>query len=803
MTDLPTYRDPDRPIEERVDDLLGRMTLDEKLAQLGGVWSTDLLADHGGDTAPIDGDGSGVAADLAADRIPDGIGQVTRVAGSTTLTPRQVARATNAIQRWLVSETRLGIPAVVHEEALAGLCGRDAVQFPQAIALAATWDSELVEQVARHTGAQLRAVGASQALAPVLDVARDPRWGRVEETYGEDPYLVGAIGSAYVRGLQSPSVTGSGASTGSGSGTGSEGGAVRGAVATGKHFLGYGTSDGGLNHGPVQLGPRELREVYAEPFAAAIRDAGLGSVMTSYASVDGLAPTASRALLTDLLRDELGFTGTVVADYFAVDLLRSHHRVATNPEVAAAKAVLAGCDVELPVLDAYRRLPPLVEAGVVPEGVVDLAVRRVLRQKFELGLFESPYVDPGAVDRVFADPSGRDLALRAAGESIVLLTNSGVVPVDPGAVSTIAVIGPTADDARLLQGDYHYPAHVEILGEEALGGGSERLLPRTVTPLAGLSAALGELEVEVVHARGCEVSGEDRSGISDAVRAAEGADVAIVCLGGRSGLTLDATVGELRDATDLALTGVQLELLRAVHATGTPTVAVVVSGRVHTLAEVEQHSDALLMAWVPGIEGGTALAEVLLGAVSPSGRLPISLPRHVGQVPVHHGHRAGGGRSQFWGDYTDSPSTPLHPFGYGLSTTTFSYGEPEVALGSTSQPSTVSIEVTNTGPRDGDEVVQLYVRDEVASVARPDRQLVGFARVPLAAGQARRVTFEVHPSRLAYFDEAMDLVCEPGVFAFEVGGHAGAPAATVSVELDGPITGHRQRDVVATTHALH
>ena len=795
MTDLPTYRDPDRPIEERVDDLLGRMTLDEKLAQLGGVWSTDLLADHGEGTAPIDGDGSGVAADRAAERIPDGIGQVTRVAGSTTLTPREVARATNAVQGWLVAETRLGVPAVVHEEALAGLCGRGAVQFPQAIGLAATWDPELVEQVARHAGAQLRAVGASQALAPVLDVARDPRWGRVEETYGEDPYLVGAIGSAYVRGLQSPSVTGSDP----GSGTDP----VRGVVATGKHFLGYGASDGGLNHGPVQLGPRELREVYAEPFAAAIRDAGLGSVMTSYASVDGLAPTASRALLTDLLRDELGLTGTVVADYFAVDLLQSHHRVATNPEVAAAKAVLAGCDVELPVLDAYRRLPPLVQAGVVPEGAVDLAVRRVLRQKFELGLFESPYVDPGAVDGVFADPSGRELALRAARESIVLLTNSGVVPIDPGAVSTIALIGPTADDPRLLEGDYHYPAHVEILGEEALGGGSERLLPQIVTPLAGLRAALGELQVDVVHARGCEVSGEDRSGISDAVRAAEGADVAIVCLGGRSGLTVDATVGELRDATDLGLTGMQSELLRAVHATGTPTVAVVVSGRVHTLAEVERHSDALLMAWVPGVEGGTALAEVLLGAVAPSGRLPISLPRHVGQVPVPHGHRAGGGRSQFWGDYTDSPAAPLHPFGHGLSTTTFSYGEPDVGVGSTSQPSTVSIEVTNTGPRDGDEVVQLYVRDEVASVARPDRQLVGFARVPLAAGQARRVTFEVHPSRLAYFDEAMDLVCEPGVFTFEIGGHAGAPAATVSVELDGPITGHRQRDVVPTTHTLH
>ena len=774
--------------DPRVEELLARMTLDEKLAQLGCVWSTRLFVDDD------------FSAEAAAAVVPHGTGQVTRIAASTGLRPAGLARAANRIQHWLVTETRLGIPALVHEESTAGFCARDAVQFPQAIGLASSWNRELLEAVATHIRGEMVAVGARQSLAPVLDIARDPRWGRLEETYGEDPVLCGELGAAYVRGLQNTTAD-------------DRSGLADAVVATGKHFLGYGLADGGLNHGPVQMGPRELREVFAEPFAAAVRDAGLASVMNSYSSVDGIPCAGSRSMLTDLLRGELGFHGTVVADYFAVDLLRTHHRVAPTKAVAGARALLAGMDVELPATDCFGELAPLVEAGVVPVELVDLAVRRVLHQKFELGLFEYPYVEESTAAQAFGTPQGRALARRAAQQSIVLLTNDGILPVridDPARpVRRIAVLGPTADDVRLLQGDYHYPAHLEIIYGEAAAG-SDLLpaaggafapgpyFPDTVTPLAGLRAALLDTDVELTHHTGCAVTGSDRTGIEPAARLAAEADMAVVCLGGRSGLTPDATVGEARDATDLDLTGVQLELLDAVAETGTPVVTVVVSGRAHTLDVVEERSSAVLLAWLPGIEGGSALADLVLGAVAPSGRLPVSLPRAVGQVPVHYNHRAGGGRSQFWGDYTDSPSGPLHPFGFGLSTTTFRYDDLVVEPGSTTEPTLVHATVTNTGGHDADEVVQCYVHDETASVARPERQLVGFGRIHLAVGERSRVTFRIHPSRLAFFDEDFDCVCEPGAFRVELGGCAGSPELVATFDLGGEVTHHPQRRWVAT-----
>ena len=655
------------------------------------------------------------------------------------------------------------------------------MQFPQAIGLAATWDPELLHDVAEHIRTEMLAVGARQALSPVLDVARDPRWGRIEQTYGEDPVLVGTLGTAFVRGLQA-----AGDQDASGHDEDGRSHLRRGVIATAKHFLGDAASDGGRNHAPVHIGSRELREVHAEPFAAAIRDGGLASVMNSHASVDGLAPAASRALLTDLLRDELGFDGTVVADHFAVEQLVTQHRVAPNKAVAAAKALLAGLDQELPASDCFALLPPLIEAGIVPEAVVDLAVRRVLRHKFNLGLFESPYVDVAAAPQAFGTTAGRELARRAARESLVLLTDAdSVIPLGRDALRSIAVIGPAADDPRLL-GAFAPGPH----------------LPDIVTPLAGLRAELLGSEVVLEHAEGCAVSGEDRSGIDAAVALARDADVAVVCLGGRSGLTPDATVGEARDVTDLDLTGVQLELLKSVHATGTPTVAVVVSGRVHTLEEVEAHSAATLLAWLPGIEGGTAIAQVLLGRVAPSGRLPVSLPRRVGQLPVHHSQRAGGDRSQFWGDDTDSPTSPLHPFGFGLTTTSFDYAGLDVVEGTTAAPTTVEVTVTNTGARRGTEVVQLYVGDLVASVALPDRQLVGFTRVELDPGESAAVRFEVHPSRLAFHDEEFIFVCEPGAFRAEVGGCAGAPALSATFDLAGDVAPYRPRDIVATTATL-
>ncbi len=790
-------RDGEIPVPEgsteRVETLIAEMTLPEKLAQLGCVWSTQLV-EGGGEAADF-------SARAAAGLMADGTGQVTRIAASTGLQPGGLARFANQIQHWLVHNTRLGIPAVIHEEAVAGFCARDAIQFPQAIGLGATFDMDLLERIGDHIRAEMLSVGARHALSPVLDVARDPRWGRVEETYGEDPVLCGSLGSAYVRGLQNTGPEGLGA----------------GVVATGKHFLGYAASDGGLNHGPVNVGSRELREVHAEPFAAAIRDGGLQSVMNSYASVDGLPPAGSRALLTELLRDELGFEGTVVADYFAVDLLRTYHRVAPTKGVAAAKALLAGMDQELPALDCFSpaNLGPLVEAGVVPLDAVDRAVRRVLRHKEELGLFEEPFVDEEVAGACFGTDLGRGLALRAALESIVLLDNrDDLLPIDAASTGSVAVLGPAADDPRLMEGDYHYPAHLEIIyGEDAAGvdllpasGGAFApgpYMPDIVTPLAGLREGFGD-SVDVRHARGCGVSAidDDDAMLDEAVALAEACEVAVVCLGGRSGLTPSATVGEARDAADLALTGRQIELLERVAATGTPTVAVICSGRVHTLGEVEQLSGATVLAWLPGIESGTALARILLGETAPSGRLPISLPHSVGQVPVHHAPRAGGGRSQFWGDYTDTPCAPLHPFGFGLSTTTFEYSGLHLTAGSTTETTMLAVTVTNTGERTGTEVVQLYARDEVASVARPERQLVGFTRVPLQAGQSRTVTFALHPSRLAFFDEDFRFVCEPGAFDLEVGGWAGEPALTATVDLGGEVHQYRQRDVVATAASL-
>ncbi|HEU4322006.1 MAG TPA: glycoside hydrolase family 3 N-terminal domain-containing protein [Roseiflexaceae bacterium] len=779
------YRDATLSLDERVEDLLGQMTLDEKLAQLGCLWSTALVRNDTFD------------ADFAAAKMPHGVGQVTRIGASTGLRPGESAALMNAIQRVAVERTRLGIPIIVHEESVAGYCARDATVFPHGIGLAATWDPALVEEVAGVIRDQMRAVGARLGLAPVLDIARDPRWGRVEESYGEDPVLSGAIGVAYVRGLQTGDLSG-------------------GVVATGKHFLGYGMSEGGRNWNPVQLGPRELREVYAEPFAAVIRDAGLAAIMNSYTSVDGLPCAGSRAILTDLLRGELGFDGAVVADYWSIPQLLRFHRVAPDKGTAAAMALSAGLDMELPATDYYDEpLKDEIAAGRLPLDVVDTAVRRVLRIKFQLGLFEQPYVDEAAAPALFQTPAQRDLARRAAAESTVLLANDGVLPLGPH-IRRVALVGPGADDRRLLQGDYHYPAHQEtiyqappkkqdpnLIGAEDYtpqAGGAFAAGPHYtphITPLAGLRAALGT-GVEVVHAKGCDVLGDDRSGFAAAVAAAESAEVVVAVVGGKSGLHRPVTVGEANDSTSLELTGVQTELIEALAATGRPLVVVVLSGRVHSLERIAAHANALLLLFPPGEEGGSGLADVLTGAVSPSGRLPVTLPRSVGQVPIHTSYRAGGGRVMFFGDYTDSPSTPLFPFGHGLSYTSFAYEDLAAKGSDTATPISVSLTVRNTGARPGDEVVQLYVRDEIASVARPDQQLIGFARVALEPGQARRVTFTVHPSRLAFYDPQMRFVTEPGAFTFSAGASSADIRAQAAVTLGGDTAEYLQREIVAT-----
>jgi len=778
------YRDPQVGIEERVDDLLGRMTVEEKIAQLGSVWFTSLVDDEG------------FSRERARAVAPAGLGEVARISGASALLPQDSAELLNQIQRYFVEETRLGIPVLAHEEATGGFSARGATVFPQSLALGATFDAELVEEVASTIREQLLAVGARHCLAPVLDVARDPRWGRVEETFGEDPVLVGELGSAYVRGLQGDDPR-------------------RGVLATGKHFVGHTASVGGRNHAPVQLGPRDLREIHAEPFAVAIARAGLATMMNAYVSVDGLPCAGSRSILGDLLRDELGFAGPVVADYDAVSLLATYHGVAADKRDAAIRALSAGIDVELPETDCYGApLAAAIAEGLVPLETVDAAVRRVLRAKFALGLFEQPFVDAAEAARAFDAPAHRSLARRAAARGIVVLHNTGVLPLSTR-LRRIAVVGPAADDRRLLQGDYHYPASQEI----SYGDGSDAAEgwpgppPRTdrwrpgphftehVTPLAGIRARAAA-DCEVLHARGCDVTGSDTSEIPAAVDLARGCDVAVVVVGGRSGFSLWSTVGEARDAASLRLTGVQEELIRAVSATGVPTVVVVTSGRVHTLAEVADVCGALLWAAPLGEEGGAALADVLFGAVEPSGRLPVTLPRAVGQVPLHAGHRAGGGTTMNYRAYTDAPVAPLFAFGHGLSYTSFAYGDLRIDAGDTEQPLRVSVEIANAGPRNGEEVVQLYARDVVASVARPERQLIGFARVALEPGASRTVHFDVHPSRLAFYDEELRRVVEPGEFRFEAGASSDDIRCTAAVTLDGDVVAYPLTSIVPTAASV-
>jgi len=781
------YLDQGLSVEERATDLLGRMLPEEKLAQLGCIRFEDLATD-------------GVDLSAQVSRlIPHGIGQVTRIGGSSGLRPVETAMLTNRIQQAVIQGTRLGIPVIVHEEAIGGYSARDATVFPQPLALAATFNEGLVAEVARVIREQLLAVGARLALAPVLDVARDPRWGRVEETFGEDPVLCGALGVAFVSALQGRDL-------------------ARGVAATGKHFLGHAMSEGARNHGPVHFGPRELREVYAEPFAAAIRGAGLAAVMNSYTSVDGLPCAGSPEILTDLLRGELGFTGVVVADYHAVTLLQQYHHVASSPGEAASLALLAGLDMELPATACFGQ--PLAEQlalGHLNWDVVDQAVHRVLALKISLHLFERPYVEANRAPLVFDTPPQRELARRAAASGIVLLKNDGVLPLSP-AVSRLAVLGPAADDLRLLQGDYHYPAHQEALYEDiaatSLPGENESYLPSGkgafqpgpyytphVTPLQGLKRLL-DRHVAIRYAPGCTVSGTDRSGFSEAVTLASESDVAIIFLAGRSGLRPNSTVGEGRDATDLHLTGQQPELVRAVTETGTPTVLVVISGRVHQLTEEAAAANALLWTAPPGEEGGTALAEVISGKVEPRGRLPITFPRRVGMVPLHSGVRAGGSRAMFFGDYSDCPVTPLFPFGHGLSYGNVCLESLTCEAATVVSPIHLSVVVRNSGERPTYTVVQVYVSDLVSSVARPERQLVGWAPVELDTDERALLSFRIDPSRLAFYNPKMRFVIEPGWFRFEVGFSSVDLPLSVDVALNGEVRAVRQRDIVPTTVSI-
>jgi beta-glucosidase len=751
MTEVSTLAGVTTEPRERILAILAQMTLEEKLAQIVGFWEKE----DGEAVAPLQGDFfEAVNLEQFARH---GLGHLTRAYGTRPVDPDERARWLWEFQRGLVTRTRLGIPAIVHEECLTGLSAWKAATFPTPLAWGASFDPELVQRMGAAIGDSMRALGVHQGLAPVLDVIRDPRWGRVEECISEDPYVVGTIGSAYVQGLQS-----------------------QGVHATLKHFVGYSGSRAGRNFAPVHAGHREVADVLLIPFEMAVLDGGARSVMHSYAEIDGVPVAADPNLLTGVLRERWGFDGTVVADYFGVAFLHLLHHIADDLGDAAVQALTAGVDIELPTGDAY--VEPLAEAvrsGTVDEALVDRAVLRVLKQKLELGLLDTKYdgEPPTGVD--LDSPEHRALARKLAEESVVLLANDGVLPLAAG--RRIAVIGPNADRDGALFGCYSFVNHV-LPQHPGIETGIE-----VPTVLEALQSEFGEVAFTV----GCAIDDNDRTGFAEAVAAATAADVAVLVMGDQAGLFGRGTVGEGCDRDDLELPGVQRELVEAVLATGTPTVLVLLTGRPYAIDWAMQRCAAVVQAFFPGEEGSGAVAGVLSGRVNPSGRLPVSLPRPAGAQPYSYLHPALGEGNEV----TSLASTPAAPFGFGLSYTTFAYTDlsvpEEVATDGSVE---VSVRVTNTGSLAGTDVVQLYGRDVVGSVTRPVAQLLGYQRVQLQPGQATTVRFVVPTARLAFSDRTYKRVVEPGDVQLwigtsaqrEVEGRTMLVGPTAAVTVDSP-----------------
>ncbi|MGE5288003.1 MAG: glycoside hydrolase family 3 N-terminal domain-containing protein [Micromonosporaceae bacterium] len=763
------WRDPAVEPRRRVDDLLRHMTLEEKVAQLYGVW---VGADADGDgVAPHQHDMMDAPVEWRS-LLTRGLGQLTRPFGTAPVDPALGARALARSQAEIVAAGRFGIPAIVHEECLAGLTTWGATIYPVPLAWGATFDPALIQRMAAEIGACMRSLGVHQGLAPVLDVVRDPRWGRTEETIGEDPYLVGVIGAAYVRGLESAGV-----------------------VATLKHFVGYSASRAARNLAPVSMGPRELADVLLVPFEMALREGGARSVMGAYTDLDGLPSAVDDDLLTELLRDQWGFTGTVVADYFGVSFLETLHGVAADPGEAAGLALGAGVDIELPTVRCFGEpLIAAVRVGRVPESLVDRAARRVLLQKCDLGLLDPGWTPaPTAVSgrdgaslrgTVDLDPPGaRATASRIAEESIILLSNDGMLPLE-GHQGALAVVGPLADDDAGMLGCYSFPSHVGRKYPDVPLG------VRIPTPLAALREEFPCAAIE--HVPGCSVSGDDLAGIGDAVSAAKRSAVCVAVFGDRAGLFGRGTSGEGCDAGDLSLPGVQGQLLDALLDAGTPVVLVLLSGRPYALGRYAGRAAAIVQAFFPGEEGAAAVAGVLSGRINPSGRLPVGIPRSPGGQPITYlAPRLGR-----FSDVSATDPTPIFAFGHGMSYTTFAWTDPRVngsPVGAGGAPVwdtrgevRVACTIRNTGGRPGTETVQLYLHDPVAQVARPLVSLIGFARVDLKPGEHREVEFTVHADLTSYTGRGGKRIVEPGEVQLRLSSSSAEVSHALSLRLAGP-----------------
>lgn len=797
---------------QRADALLQQMTIDEKAMQLSATMPIALLG--------LDG----IIESQAEKLLGNGIGHISALGMFGHKSPETTARSVNSIQKYLVENTRLGIPAIFHNEALNGVLAPDFTVYPTAIGLAASWNPEAVGQMADLMRQQMRSVGLLQALAPVMDVARDARWGRVHETYGENPYLASALSVAFTRGLQGDDLR-------------------EGVIATAKHFLGYAMTEGGQNMAATQVTSRELREVYARPFEAAIRLADLASIMNSYSEIDGVPVGASWEILTGLLRDELGFEGTVVSDYTTVPMLHTRQRVARDVAEAGTLALTAGLDVELPATVGYGTLlADQVRAGVVGEGVLDTSVRRVLRDKFALGLFERPYVDEDPIVLAGTAQRGVDLAQQLAEESLTLLKNESAVLPLSREVRRIAIVGPHADEVGFAFPGYTYPVGLGMIGGMMAGGegsmaGLDELggeMPAEAMAAAGaefgaafavspedyirqhygsisLVEAVRELvpDAEITVVTGCGVLDSEPSDIDAAVVAAAGADVVIAAFGGRGGWFFGATTeGEGSDSADLELPSTQRALLSAVAATGTPVVGVLSTGRPMVITESLPSLSALVHAYYGGQQGTRAIANVLFGVATPGGKLPYSIPRHTGQVPVYAGQHVGSGYRRTETDmhqgYRDMPATPLFAFGHGLSYTTFEYGD--ISLSDSTVEGTgsvdVRIRVSNTGTVAGDEVVQLYFSDTATGLVRPAQELVGFRRISLAPGASTTVTFTVRMDQLGYLGlDGSTYIIEPGPIDVLIGSASDDIRAQATFDVVGPtVQLGRSRSFLSVSH---
>ncbi len=755
------YKNPQLPIQERINDLLERMTLPEKVAQLycfgRVVEMTGILFDEDRNLLP----------DKTAELFANGACQIGRPAQRTA--PRHTAQITNAIQKFLVEETRLGIPALFNEEGLHGLMATGSTSFPQAIALASTWNPDLVSEIFTVVAKEARVRGSNYVYTPVLDLARDPRWGRVEETFGEDPYLVTRMGVAAIKGLQ-----------GEGETIDSEH-----VLACAKHFAVHGQPEGGQNAAPGNLSERTIREEFLPPFKAAVQEAGVSAVMASYNEIDGIPAHINHWLLQTVLRDEWGYKGFVTSDGFGVPQIIRLHRITHSIEETAKLCLEAGVDCEVPRGVCYPTLVEQAEAGAVSTETIDRAVSRILRAKLRLGLLDgnTPCVDPDEAVRVTNCDEHRALALKAAQQAITLLKNDdNALPLDANSLKSIAVIGPNAADLHL--------------------GGYAEDPQRGTSVLDGIRQKVGGI-LSVRYAEGCRITSdvqgyaawhqdqvnlsdptEDTPRIAEAVKLAQESDVAILVLGGNEGTCREGWwFDHLGDRDNLDLPGRQNELVEAVLATGTPTIAILINGRPLTVNTLAETVPAILECWYLGQETGVAVAAVLFGDINPSGKLPVTFPRSVGQVPCYYNYKPSAKRG-----YQFTDNSPLFPFGWGLSYTTFEYSEPRLSADKIRSVDSVAVEVdvTNTGHLPGDEIVQLYIHDELATVTRPVKALKDFRRISLRPAETKTVRFTITPDKLALLNQQMQWQVESGRFAVMVGGNL-VEVKTIWLDVEGDI----------------